>query len=1183
MNFNFIKEFFFCRKTTKNFIMRTVLLLFCSTIFSFTPIDIISQNVKIVIKENKTVTVDEVFDIIQAQTEYTFIYRSNMFKDFPLVTLNKSIIRVNDLLSSAISNDDYHFELLKHNTIVIEKESEISRVIQGEITGKVTDENNTPLVGVTVLVKGTKKGVITDFDGKYIINTLKTSDILIFSSMGFQEKEIKVGKKRVINVVLKQSSNELDEIVISGKRVNSGYQVLSKAKSIGAYVVVSSKEIETKVQTNILERLEGTVSGLSLFRGVPVVRGISTLNGETYPLIVLDGVPYEGSLESIHPNDIENVTVLKDATAASIYGVRSANGVIVVTSKKGLVGKPRFSYTSTIQATDLPDRSYENLMSSSEFIDYQQYIFDETYEPGTRYDIRTPTPLDEVNKLLYAHAQGTISESFLNSELTRLKSLDGYTQIEDELLNARFTQQHNFSVRGGSEAHQYSISLNFTSIGSYEKDNSVDRVGINAKNYFKFNDWLKTDIGVIANYSSSDNYTGISGVALLNSSLPYQMLKDEDGNPNQWERYKSFYEVERLKELGLQDESYFPLNEKNTVQVINKNPSAIINIGAKVNLTKSLSLDFRAQTEMGKSSSRALSTIENHDIRSLLNNSSAVSNGSITNYIPIGGRIVDSYTDRRSYTLRGQLNYAKLFSNKHDVKVLLGAEKRKSTSNGYGYLGYGYDENNLSTGNVLREYPTRSWINGTQSLSGLYNFSNQPVGTVNDDRYISLYGNASYMFDDKLGFNVNARIDQSNLFGTNPKYKYRPLWSVGANYIIDVESTSWLDKLKIRATHGISGNVYNGSSPELIVAYSGGPSYLSGEDYSTISSPPNESLRWEKTNITNLGIDYQMFSNRISGSFEWYNKSTVDIIGVIPSDPILGWPNLPRNYASMYNRGIELQIKSQNIVGENFSWRSNFIFNYNNNQITDINDIGETTSSDNPSEVTTTDYLYGENENIKGKPRNSLYAIRYAGLNDEGQPTAYKLDGTIVDSRNDLDPEDLVFSGTYDPPYHLSLSNDITFKQFDLSFLIIYYGGHVQRDVASGYYPIYSSPDDLSTNLDKMVGNYWQEPGDEADIYKFPVNRTSIKSAVTNIWKYGDIHVQKADYVKLRNVSLTYNLPKPFLDKANISRLNFVFDVRNPLSWFANKNNLDPEAWTGQSSRGTAVMPTYTFGINLNF
>jgi len=1180
MNFNFTKEIFFFRKTTKNLIMRTILLLFCSTIFSFTPIDIISQNVKVTITENKTVTAYEIFDIIQSQTDYKFIYRSDLFKGCPLITLNKGTIKVNDLLSKAISNEEFDFNLLKNNTIVIEKE--VSRIIQETITGNVTDENKVPLSNVTIRIKGTRKGLLTDFDGNFSVPGLKTSDVLIFSSVGFVTQSIKIGDKKVINVVLKESDDELDEIVVVSEKtkVNTGYQTVSKAKSVGAYESVGAEVIETKFQTNILERIEGTISGLTLYRGKPVIRGISTLFGEDEPLIVLDNVIYEGTLESINPNDIENVTVLKDATAAAIYGVRAANGVIVITTKKGILGKPRISYSSSFQVEELQDRSYQNLMSSAEFVDYQIDVFNATANGTRQFKQLT---VDEVNTLLYDYADGLISEDYLNSELNTLRNLDGYDQVVDELLAPRFTQQHNLSLRGGSEKHQYALSLNYSEIGTFEKDRNSERLGVNVKNYFKLNDWFKFDISLIGSYSFSDNYIGITGLPLLGSSrLPYEVLRDEDGNPAEWKYVKSKSEIDRLISLGLIDQSYYPLNELKEQTSTYKSPSITINVGTQIKLSKSLELQLTGQKEISRRYSKLYSSENSYAVRDLINNATQIIDDEIINNIPHGGRVFETYYDNNSYTLRAQLNYNKLFNKKHDVKVLVGGERRQVIGDSYGDVRYGYDDTTLSY--IPLDWDTLSeTIQSTQSGLGTFTVGGQTGYQTDDSRYVSAYGNVSYMFDDKLGFNVSARIDESNLFGTSSDHRYKPLWSFGSNYIVDTESLAipWLNKLKIRATYGISGNIYDGTGPEAIANLITTPN-PAGETQASIVAPPNEELRWEQTYITNIGIDYELFSKKITGSVEFYDRTTIDAVARIDSDPILGWTQLPKNYASLNNRGIEFQIHSQFINTQDFRWDGKVVFSYNRNIVTEYTQAYNTFYA--------YDFLYG-NQLREGQALNTVYTLRYAGLNEKGAPRAYKADGTIVDSYSDLVFEDLIDQGTNDPPYHASYFNNISYKQFDLSFMLIYYGGHVQRDVAAGYYPTYKNSYQLKTNLDRIHLNYWKEPGDEEDIYTSPAihwdnavdNPDYVRSSQRNIWTYADIHVQKADYMKVRNITLAYRVSQSVLDKMNLSNLRLSFDVRNPFLWANNRNNLDPEVWTTDRSRGNPKMPTYTLGINLNF
>ena len=1152
MNINFTKKTFFIKKERiRNFIMRiALLLLLCFTILGFKPIDIISKNVRITIEEDKTVSVNEIFDMVKSQTGYSFVYKSDLFNGYPKVVLKKGVFKAKNLLDMSLSKGKFIYGFSEGNTIVIQEKSKSININQTRtVKGVVTDEEGVPLSGVDVFEKNTP-GETTKDDGTYEISLSSSSEdiIIVFSFRGLLTQEVKVGKQAVINVVLKKDLTNLNEVLMTG------YHSLSKEESTGSYSTVNAEAIENRVQTNILSRIEGAANGVSLYKGTPVIRGGATFSADNTPLIVVDGVRYEGDLEAINPKEIENITILKDASATSIYGVRSANGVIVITTKGGYVGGPTFSYSSTRQLTPLPDRSYANLMSSSEFIDYQMYIFDKAYDSNIRQN--SALAQNQVSKLLYDREDGNITEEYFNSEINRLRGVDGYEQVENELLTNKITYQHNFSMKGGSDKHQYSLALNFTTTGSNEVNNSVDRIGFNTKNSFQLTDRVDLDLSVIGSYNSSDNYTGISGLDLLGGSMvPFQTLKDENGDLSQWEYIKSSEEVNRLNSLGLIDETYYPLKELKTHQVTYENPYININIGGKFDFTKSLNLELRGQTEIGNSHTKDFSSEENYLIRKLINDASQFEDdGDLIFNIPYGGRVIEKTIGQQSYTLKAQLNYNNLFKQKHDVNVFIGAERRQVINTTHGFARYGYDNDRLFFSAVNEATLRSSVILGTNSYDGTFQFTGvDPASTYIDDKYVSFYGNGSYEFDGNLRFNASIRVDQSNLYGTNSKYQYRPLWSIGANYRINTDSISWLDLLKIRSTYGINGNVYRES--DLYTIFEVSPS----DNINTVE----EALRWEKTNSTNVAIDYSLFSNRISGSIDFYNKKTTNLIGNLVNDAT-------ENYASMNNKGFEFQLHSKIIDDTDFKWSANYLFSYNKNEIKELN-VSETS----------VDSYFGLQAR-EGKPFNSIYSINYAGLDETGSPTAYKADGTIVSTLEELEYNDLIHEGTYNPPYHMSLSNEIKYKQFEFSFLLVYYGGNVQRDVAAGFYPSFSNPYDLNNNLDRINLNYWKQPGDEEDIYISPAYKATDDNA-TDLWKYANIHVQKADYIKLRNIALAYNLPNVILDKMKISGLRFSFDVQNPLRWASNRNNLDPEVWNNQNNRGAVIMPTYTLGVNLNF
>lgn len=443
-----------------------------------------------------------------------------------------------------------------------------------------------------------------------------------------------------------------------------------------------------------------------------------------------------------------------------------------------------------------------------------------------------------------------------------------------------------------------------------------------------------------------------------------------------------------------------------------------------------------------------------------------------------------------------------------------------------------------------------------------------------EDRYVSFYGNGSYTFDRKITATASIRMDQSNLFGSDPKYQYKPLWSAGLMYVVSENDNDWLDRLSIRSTYGINGNVSKKGGPYTISIDYTSPNPYNNEARASIDTPPNSGLRWEKTKVINLGLDYSLLKGRFLGSIDFYNKSTSDLLGYLNSDPTIGWSSVLLNYGSMRNRGVDVSLTSTNMTTPDFKWNTTLNFNYNKNVITKVENSSNTVFS----------YVNGVNNRV-GKPMSALYSIRYKGLDVDGKPIAYTKDGKEVKSTTGLTVDDLIYEGTTTPPYSASLMNTLSYKNFDLFFMFIYYGGHKMRDVIAPYLTKYAELN-YTSNMDKSALNYWKKPGDENIAGIAPGFYTAAASTFTQLWEAGNQGVQRADYIKLRDVTLSYSLANEFLKKSYIQKLRLSFQVQNAWRWSANKQNLDPEVWNGVSltpSRGSFIPATYTFGLSANF
>ncbi len=1118
------------------------------------------------------VTLKEALEMFRAKSGYSVWFEAKDLNLKKEVSLKLTNVSIPEALNALLKGESVNYEI-KGKTIYFEK-SKRADTTEILVRGRVFDsEEQSPLIGCNVRIKGRSDMVaITDIDGNYSIR-VSPGDMLVFSYIGYDTFEEPVKGRTVINVKLSENYVHLKDVVVTG------YQTLSRERATGAFSIVGVGDLQNKLQPNVVNRLEGMIAGLNINRGSVSVRGISTINGNRQPLYVVDGVPFEGEpgfdsspLDVINPSDVVNITVLKDATAASIYGARSANGVIVITTRKGISGPMRVSYNGTLSFRGLPDRTYLNLMSSSELVDYQLQLM-ETYPKVKRKGIRQWQ--NDVQSLILDRKEGKITDKQLEERLEPYRNRDSYDQIVDEFLRKnRILHQHNLSFSGGSDIYKYSFSMNHSGTAPYERAEYEKRIGLNLQTTFDFFKWLRFDVGIIASKLSSDYDNGVSGMDLLNKGrASYFMLRDEQGLPLQWYRTKSQYEIERLKTLGLQDETYIPVNEMKNRHYTSKMNYRNYNVGFRIEFNDDFNLTFRYQTESTSGFEKQYDKKDANGVKTMINDAVQLKVGLPVYNIPIGGQVVLKNTDNYSYTLRGQANYSKNISDKHGIQLLLGAEIRKIVTSGNGVYRLGYDDDNLGYSEIDALSLSKR-ITGTEALYGGFSFSDKtPRFSYVDNRYFSLYGNASYNFSDRLSITGSLRIDQSNLFGTDPKYQYRPLWSVGTHYVF-FQNYGRIDRLAMRLTYGINGNIPKLNGPYLI-AKVGRNNYYTNENTMYIQSPPNPTLRWEKTKVFNLGADFNLFDLRLCGSVDFYNKNTTDLLGLFSVDPTLGWSSVDMNFGNMYNRGVEISLNTVNLENSNFRWTSRFIFSYNKNKITRIESSSESASS-----------YYSNLNNRKGYPMNSLFSVNYKGLNEKGYPVAYKADGSEISDYDELTKEDLTYSGTYDPPYHSSFANTLSCKGFEFSFMFVYAGGHVMRDVAANYCIVYH-PMYLTVNVDRNMINYWKKQGDEKSENTNPA--FMFQSAARNgeyIWKAANKHIQKGDYIKLRDVSIAYSLPSFLLKNMPLSGVKFNMQARNLWWWAANKSGLDPEVWEGDTmspSRGIHYPAEFILGLTINF
>ena len=1063
----------------------------------------------------------------------------------------------------------------------------------------VKDEQGIPLAGVNVVAKGSSVGVSTDFDGKFTIKVPEKISVLVFSSVGMKTQERKIQKEKFLSVVMQEDLTEIEEIVVTG------YQQVSPEKVATSYTKIDTKSFEKRGSSDVLSGLEGLSSALVISTNPnnPTgskefsIRGISTLSGNTRPLIVLDGFQYEGSINDINPYEVESITLLKDAASASIYGAKSSNGVIVITTKRGKRGKTQIRYTSNISFQNKSDIAYEmNRISSANLVDMQHKIAIEDDNNGFIQSYRHLLETDDPEALSYANSTnrvyylyglkkyGYITESDFNNQLTLLKTYDNTDDLRKIYLQTPLINQQNLSISGGTDLFLYRSSLNYTNTLGKIKGTSSDRVLFDFIANAKLSPKVSFDFQTNLAFNKA-NTTSVRDAFQISS---YDRFLDNNGNP--LAVFKPFFnlsadsggeyggkdpdEIQRLVSLGLFDETYYPAIDFHKYKKTSSDWSARFQGSINIQLLEGLQAKVEGQLLKNASVSEGLALADSWEMKSLINNTTPLSyDGDPKKLnIPYGARLKQVKGEFLNYLVRTQFDFKKSFAN-HHVDAILGAEIKEDLNESTAVDRFGYDpKSNL--------FNYVSYTALTEDILDVYHPSRDIPGGVpfseffghNQNRYVSAYSNLTYRYSDKYVFTGSIRMDQSNLFGTDPKYRYRPFWSLAGRWKLGQENflKERNQKIDLRVSYGINGNIANQNGP-FDIASKGIVQRIGHILGLGINSYKVPDLRWEKTATINFGTDLSLFNKRLDLTLDYYRKEATDILATTEIDPTYGTGSMFRNEASIVNHGYEIMLTSHNISNEKLVWDTQFSFTYNKGEVKEV--------GFNKNERRAYSYA-GTVLSLKGSEPNSLYVFDYAGLDNQGYAQIRKADGNIVKIDNTLAApnllvfDDLKLAGTTRPKYLASVNNNIYYKGFGLSFLFVYQGGHVTiKDSYDGEY--------IDNNIflvNKDVEKAWNKAGDEnfTDIPK-------ISSATySRIVRGSTKNVIPADFIRLRDVVLSYTIPSEYSKMLNINELTFNFRAGNLWLWTKNKEGIDPET-QALGIRTAKLQKSYTFGINLIF
>ncbi|WP_333624262.1 SusC/RagA family TonB-linked outer membrane protein [Sphingobacterium siyangense] len=1129
----------------------------------------------------KNESLELVIKKLRAQTDYSIMAPSLTLAKTRPVTVNLKGVSIDQAMREIFKNqpDNLDYEIKGKNIIIRQRSEPDMNKTKGEQpakkSGLVLDQAGNPIAGATVTSSKGGTGTSSSGSGLFEI-AVQDGDHLTIKMLGYEPQEIEV-RGNIGEIRLTPSNIVMETADV----INTGYQSIPKERAVGSFVQVDNKLLNRSVSTNILDRLNSIVPGLAfqsndlvgnriqtnpnLRRSPITIRGESTFLSSTSPLIVVDNFPFEGDLSSINPNDIENVTILKDASAASIWGARSGNGVIVITTKKGKLNeKMKIDVSSNWSISDMPDLYYDKrFVDSKSFIEVEQYLFDKGYFNSDISNKSTRPVVSPAVQIMNQVKTGAITAEEGQSKLDVLRNHDVRSDMEKYVYQRAIKQQYALSLRGGTGNMTYRLGAGYDKNRDELIRNGFNRLTINSVSTYTPLKGLEITAGLNYTQSKTALNNEFKSYSLANSKysgtiFPYTMLADENGNPLDVLNRLSEAYLQEAGQKGYRDWRYRPLDEIRLSDNTTKINSIIARISASYKILPELTASVHYQSEQQKITQRRYRSSETYYVRDLYNKFSVFDNTSklFTYNYPDGANLNLTNTDWKSMNFRMQLNFEKQIGN-HGIYGLAGYEARELKSDGNSLALIGYDDqfgtSNMNL-NYNTSYPTSP--SGTSMLPG-------PGSAINGfiNRYLSYYANGSYNYKKKYTFTISARTDGANLFGVNTNNKFSPLWSIGGGWNISKESfykSETVTFLNLRTSFGYNGNTYQNGTGLLTGRYFPMPTGLLAVNNLTA---PNSDLRWEKVKNLNFGLDFRLKNDIVSGNIEYYIKNGIDLIQETNLAPQTGFTKYYANTGKTKTEGLDITFNFK-IIDNAIKWNSSILYSYVKDKIVRYDPI-KTSISD----------MGG----IVGKPLKSIFAYKWAGLNPENGNPIGIIDGQNTEDYNAIynrmDASDLVYAGSFLPTSFGSFRNDFSFKNFGLSVNITYFFNSVFRKPTTSI----NYADQLKISGYSDYANRWQKPGDE--------QWTSVPSLVYPansyrdwFYQYSEIKILKGDHIRLRDIRLSYDFSN--LLKSKTTRLSaFVYGQNMAIIWRKNKEGIDPQMITG--SYPTPKM--YSFGFNATF
>ncbi|MBL7705129.1 MAG: SusC/RagA family TonB-linked outer membrane protein [Taibaiella sp.] len=1026
-----------------------------------------------------------------------------------------------------------------------------------QVSGTVVDDQ-APLGGATIMIKGTETGTAADENGKFTLAIPEEGATLVIEYYGKQVKEIRVTNQSDVGTILLEESQaeQTDGVTVFGKKID-------RRTYVGAIGTVTAEDIEKRPVTNAASALAGTVPGVTVTTGSGqpgsspdiMLRGMGSLSANTAPLIVLDGAPYSGSLTSINPLDIASFDVLKDATSKAVYGARAANGVILITTKKGKRdAKPKIQFDASVGALARMGREYRRIMDQKQYYEtaWQGYVAykgqDDNFTSEEFVDLLgNYNSFNVPNSQLIDPATGK-----LNPNATSLYN-DNW---QEELSRIGIRQNYNLAVSHNAGRSDYYVSIGYTRDQGIVKNSDYNRITALLKTETQVTDWLKSGIKIQGArdyqlFFLGNNTSYVNPFFTARMTAPIYPVYRYDANGN---RMFEADGVTPVYDFGYNTDGNFPGGATEQIRPFGNSTNGLAAL--MYNKPYSRSLTANGMTFLEATFAKDFKARSQFSVDLINRESTQYYNSTYGDAANVLGRMSVGYTNNMNYTFNQFVTWTPSFglfeadaqgNKKHDLGLTVGHEAYQIVTRGSSFT---------RTGFALPNWWTSS------SMAAVQEGSSDGIDNMAIEMY---FAQLQYSLNSKYYFDASFSRNGSSRFG--PNVRWGNFGAVSAGWVLSDEkfmasTKKWLDMLKVRAGWGVTGNdainnyyayleryaiSHNASNPGLIFA-----NYKS------------DFLKWEESIDMNFGLDFSIKKARVSGSIDAYNRGSNKLLFITPLASSVGSTGYYDNVASMRNTGIELQVSADVVRKKDFNWNVRLNAFHNRNEVIEVQGKDSLGS--------------GGQVLFKGHPAFSYFIPEYAGVNDQGRPTWFKKDGSVTADYQQILPEDYKMFGSAFRWLEGSISNNFRYKRLDLSFMFQFgLGGQFYDNTYANL--MSSGPQSIGQAMHVDMLNAWKQPGDENNPDVQP--RIDYGSAGVDNTRLSSKFLTDNSFLNFKNINLGYTVANKALDRVGFKAMRIYASAENVFQ-LASRIGIDPNvSFLGVSSFNYFPYRTFVLGVNV--